>query len=97
MQDFQCQLGEFMTIEHFHHNGLLSILDVRGMPRDIIRDSSSLVLGDFERADVWLLSDSSPSGLALAKLSTLLFLKLQNLCTPVFQATLRGSYKPFYS
>jgi hypothetical protein len=96
MQDFQCQFGEFMTIENFHHTGLLSILDARGVPRDIFRDSNSLVLSDFERADARLLSDSSPSGLALAKLSTLLFLKLQNLCTPAFQATLRGSYKPFY-
>ena len=71
MQDFQCQLGEFMTIDHFHHTGLLSNPDVHGVPRDIFRDSNSLVLGDFERADAWLLSDSSPSGLALAKLSTL--------------------------
>ena len=86
-----------MTIEHFHHTGFLSIPDVRGVPRDIFRDSHSLVLGDFEHAEARLLADTAASGLALAKLSTLLFLKLQNLCTPVFQATLRGSYKPFYS
>ena len=96
MQDLQCQLGEFMTIEHFHHTGFLSIPDVRGVPRDIFRDSHSLVLGDFERAEARLLADTSPSGLALAKLSTLLFLKLQNLCNPIFQATLRSTYKTFY-
>lgn len=96
MQDLQCQLGEFMQIEHFHHTGFLSIPDACGVPRDIFRDSNSLVLSDFERAEARLLADTTPAGIALAKLSTLLFLKLQNLCTPAFQALLRGSYKPFY-
>ena len=96
MQDLQCQLGEFMQIEHFHHTGFLSIPDACGVPRDIFRDSNSLVFSDFERAEARLLADTTPAGIALAKLSTLLFLKLQNLCTPAFQALLRGSYKPFY-
>ena len=45
---------------------------------------------------IFLLAESFPTGQALAKLSTLIFLKLQNSCTPIFQAILRSTYKPFY-
>ena len=87
MQDLQCQLGEFMQIEHFHHTGFLSIPDACGVPRDIFRDSNSLVLSDFERAEARLLADTTPAGIALAKLSTLLFLKLQKFVHSGFPGT----------
>ena len=56
MLDLQHQLGEFMMIEYFPHSGFLSIPDARGVSRDIFRDSNSLVLGDFERAEAHLSS-----------------------------------------
>ena len=81
-------MHHILYLIYFHHTGFLSIPDVHGVPCDIFRDSHSLVLGDFEHAEARLLADTAASGLALAKLSTLLFLKLQNLCNPVFQATI---------
>ena len=42
VENLQCQLVKFMTIEHFHHMGFLSIHNFHRVPCDILCDSNSL-------------------------------------------------------
>jgi hypothetical protein len=96
MQDLQLQLSEFIELNHLEHTGFLTIPDHSGIERDIFRDAAFLKLPDFERADKLYCSDNNESTRDLRKISALLFQKLQNLCSPAFQATMRSTYKPFY-
>jgi hypothetical protein len=97
MHDLQLQLSEFIELNHLEHTGFLTIPDQSGVERDIFRDAAFLKLPDFERADKLYYSDDNESSRNLRKISALLFQKLQNLCNPEFQATMRSTYKPFYS
>ena len=96
IRDLQVQLGEFVEIEHLNNTGFLFIDDYTGVKRNIFRDTAFLKLTDFEKADKLQNIGNLTSDQDLRKISTLLFQKLQNLCTPDFQTTMRTTYKDFY-
>ena len=96
IRDLQVQLGEFVEIEHLNNTGILFINDHTGIKQNIFQDTAFLTLTDFEQADELHNIGNLKPDQDLQKISTLLFQKLQNLCTPDFQSTMRTTYKDFY-
>ena len=94
--DLQVQLGEFVEIEHLTNTGFLFIDDYTGVKQNIFCDTAFSELTDFEKADKLQNIGNLKSDQDLQHFLTLLFQKLQNLCTPDFQTTMCTTYKDFY-
>ena len=94
--DLQVQWGEFVEIEYLNNTGFLFLDDYIRVKQNIFCDTAILKLTDFEKADKLQNIGNFKSDQDLCKILTLLFQKLQNLCTPDFQTIMRTTYKDFY-